>query len=311
MATGTHGQSLGTRARSVAVGVAVAAATALSGCDGGTPADQGSEATTSAETVRSSSSSPSPSTTEQDFPDARSAGVPDGVPLTHSDGLTITEDDTVVDGQEVNGRIIVQANNVTIRNTKVTSSTDVSPLQIDENAEGTLIENVEVDNSGEPGLGILIRGDDTTVRAADIHSAEDGMRIEASNVLVEGCYIHDMQRFSGGHHDSIQIRKGDDITLTGNNLQSYKASTYDPQNAALQIGSLVGDDPISNLVVSNNLMNGGNYTINGGRSGDTDSARYTNNQFGTDYRYGIVANLQQGSIWEDSNVDHESGEPVR
>ncbi|MGB3955481.1 MAG: hypothetical protein WBL05_09425, partial [Brooklawnia sp.] len=119
-----------------------------------------------------------------------------------------------------------------------------------------------------------------------------------------------LARHEGGHHDSIQIRRGDDITLRGNNLQIYVASTDDPMNAALQIGSLVGDDPISNLLVEDNLMNGGNFTINGGGRGEVDSAVYRGNRFGLDFVYGVAGNLEN-SIWDDTNVFDDSGEPAR
>lgn len=82
-------------------------------------------------------------------------------------------------------------------------------------------------------------------------------------------------------------------------------------NAAIQVGSLAGTNPISNFRVIGNLMNGGNFTVNGGRSGDIDSAYYADNQFGRDCRYGAVGNLHSGDVWEDTNVWVDTKEPVR
>lgn len=285
--------------RPVAVTVALAATVTLSACEA-TPDEDG----------ESSSSATTTSGVVPDFPDAQSTGVPAGVELTPSDGLTITEDGTVIDGLHVDGAITVAADNVTIRNTLVQTGTSLYPIKVADDATGALIENVEVDNEGGTGIGIYLQGT-ATVRNADIHSAEDGIRIQADNVLIEDTYIHDLQPYEGGHHDSIQIRNGDDVTIRGNNLQAYVPSLDTPLNASLQIGSLAGDDPISNLQVIGNLMNGGNYTINGGRSGDTDSVRYANNRFGDKDRYGAVSNLQDGSVWEDTNVWHDTGEPIR
>ena len=244
------------------------------------------------------------------FPDAGSTGVPAGIQLQTSDGLRITEDNTVIDGQHVQGSITIDADNVTIRNTRVQTGTSLYPIHVTSGTTGTLIENVEIDNEGGTGIGMFLQGT-ATVRNTNIHSAEDGIRIQADDVVIEDSYIHDLQRYDGGHHDTIQIRSGDDVTIRGNNLQPYHAPTNDPMNSALQIGSLSGDDPISNLRVIGNLMNGGNFTINGGRSGDTDSAHYANNRFGSDYRYGAVSNLQDGSVWADTNVWTDTGEPVR
>src|SRR5699024_9334092 len=117
------------------------------------------------------------------------------------------------------------------------------------------------------------------IRAANIHSGKIGMQIKADGVVVEDSYIHDLERMDGGHHDTIQIRSGDNVTIRGNNLQPYVESEDDPMNAAIQIGSLAGDDQISNLRVIGNLMNGGNFTINGGGRGEVDSARYAENEF--------------------------------
>ncbi len=247
---------------------------------------------------------------EPEFPDEGSTGVPDGVELTPSDSLTITEDGTVIDGLHVTGTITVEADNVTIRNTLIQGGGGGYPIHVKRGADDVLIEQVELDNLNSTGIGILINGAGTTVRAADIHSAEDGIRIEADDVLIERSYMHDLHRQEGGHHDTIQIRSGDNVTIRGNNLQPYVESEDDPMNAAIQIGSLAGDDQISNLRVIGNLMNGGNFTINGGGRGEVDSARYAENEFGRDFRYGVVGNLQN-SVWEDSNVWHDTGQPVQ
>lgn len=244
-----------------------------------------------------------------EFPDESSTGVPDGVTLTPTSGMTITQDGTVVDRRHVSGRIIIDADNVTVRNTLVESGTSLYPIHVKSGTSGTLIENVEVDSRGSQGIGIMLQGSGT-VRYADVHSGEDGIRIQSDDVTIEYSYVHDLQRRSGGHHDSVQIRKGDDVTIRGNNLQAYVASTDDPMNASLQIGSLQGNDRISNLRVTGNLMNGGNFTINGGGRNEVDSALYSHNRFGRDYRYGPAGNIQN-STWENTNVWHDNGKPVR
>ncbi|WP_165699998.1 right-handed parallel beta-helix repeat-containing protein [Ornithinimicrobium ciconiae] len=214
----------------------------------------------------------------------------------------------MIDGLHVKGQITIDADDVTIRNTLVQTDTSLYPIRVLGGTSGALIEDVEVDNLGGTGLGIFFSGSGT-VRRADIHSAEDGIRIQSDDVTIEDSYIHDLHRQSGGHHDAIQIRSGDNITIRGNNLQAYVVPADDPMNAALQIGSLLGDDTISDLVVTGNLMNGGNYTINGGGRGEVDSAHYANNRFGRNYRFSVTGNLHN-SVWEDTNVWHDTGEPV-
>ena len=243
-----------------------------------------------------------------EFPDEDSTGVPDGITLTPSERLTITQDGTVVDAKHVNGPIVIEADNVTVRNTLVQTATNLYPIQIKGGATGTLIENVEVDNLGGSGIGILVQGSGT-IRGVNVHSGKLGMQITGDNVTVEESYFHDLVRIPGGHHDTIQIRSGDNVTIRYNNLQPYKASTNDPMNAAIQIGSLAGTNQITNLNVIGNLMNGGNFTLNGGGRGEVESARYAENQFGRDFRYGPVSSLQN-SEWDDTNVWFDTGEPV-
>lgn len=251
---------------------------------------------------------PPPTYRPPKFPDENSTGVPDGVSLIPTEGMTIVEDGTVIEGMHVKGRIIIDADDVTIRSTLVQTQTNLYPITIERDTTGTLIEDVEVDNQQGSGLGVFFKSEGT-LRRANIHSAEDGVRIEADNVTIEDSYIHSLHRMPGGHHDSIQIRKGDDITIRRNNLQAYVANTDDPMNAAIQLGSLLGDDQVSNLRVVNNLLNGGNYTINGGK-GMVDSGLYAYNYFGRDSRYGPVASLSEHEVWADTNRWYDTGEPV-
>ena len=255
--------------------------------------------------------SPSATATSGRYPDASSTGVPEGTTLTASESLEITQDGTVVEGLDVHGRVIIAANDVVLRNTRVRTDTSTYPIHVTDGATGVLIEDVEVDNMGGTGIGILISSDSSaTIRRADVHSAEDGIRIQGDEVVIEDSYVHDLQRQEGGHHDAIQIRSGDDITLRGNTLLPFVESTADPMNAALQIGSLLGDDQVSRLRVIDNYMNGGNYTINGGGDDVVDSAVYSGNRFGRDFRYGVAGNLGATSSWDESNVWDDNGEPA-
>lgn len=243
-------------------------------------------------------------------PGASSTGVPAGLRLTHSGSLTITVDGTVVDGLNVTGEITVNADNVIIRNSLIQSATRLSPIMVMAGSTGVLIEHVEVDNLNSRGIGVNFKpGSSGTVRFANIHSGEDGIRISSSNVTIEYCYVHDLFRTPEGHHDSIQIRAGDNIVIRHNNLQAYVRQTKDPMNASLQIGSLATKDRISNLLVESNLMNGGNFTINGGKDG-VESAIYRGNRFGRDFRYGVRGNMTKTSLWDASNVWDDDGRPV-
>jgi hypothetical protein len=238
-------------------------------------------------------------------PGASNTGVPAGVTLKASGALTITKAGTVIDGLAINGAVSVKADNVTIRRSRI-NSTATYPVQIDSGNKGLVIEDTEIDGNGNASVAVL-KGN-YTLRRVNIHDVKDGPRIEGDNVVIEDSWIHDLTRVEGGHHDTIQIRKGVGIAIRRNTLTPVKGA--DPMNAAIQIGSALGTVPVSKLVVEGNFMDGGNYTINGGSSWVTDGV-YRNNRFGRHFRYGISTNLGAGSRWDSSNVWDDTSTPVK
>ncbi|MPV39151.1 hypothetical protein, partial [Georgenia subflava] len=90
----------------------------------------------------------------------------------------------MVDALHVKGLITIAADNVTVRRTLVQTKTDLYPIEVEAGVTGALIEDVEVDNLNGTGIGVLFKGAGT-LRRADIHSAEDGIRVEADDVTVE------------------------------------------------------------------------------------------------------------------------------
>lgn len=265
---------------------------------------------TAAPTATTATPAPAPTTPPprqaSDFPDASSTGVPAGTPLKPSESLTIEEDGAVVEGLEVTGSVKVLADDVVIRNVRILG-TSRTPLKI--KGKNLLVEDTEIDGRGKgnPVLG----SSDYTLRRVDIHNVVEGPRIDGGNVTIEDSYIHDLVDDGETHSDVIQALSGENIVIRGNNLQAYNANLDYPANAAFQFGEERG--PVRNCLVENNLMNGGNYTINGG-GGGTDGAECTfrDNAFQEDYRYGVRANLGPNVTWDKrSNVLLGTTDPAR
>ena len=63
-----------------------------------------------------------PPPTNGPFPDASNTGVPAGTVLTPSGGLTITTAGAVINAREITGQVVVNAPNVTIRNSRIRSN---------------------------------------------------------------------------------------------------------------------------------------------------------------------------------------------
>jgi len=288
----------------------------------GTPSPSAPQTSVSSPTITPTSSpTPSPSAPRstaqttprpgpvfEGYPDDRSTGVPEGTQLTPSSSLTITKDGTTVDSLHIKGTVTVRANNVTIKRSLI-DNTGLYPIQIDSGYRNLVIEDVEIDGNGNGEAGrastAILRGD-YTLRRVDIHSVIDGPRIEGDNVVIEDSYVHDLSRIPGGHHDTIQIRKGSNIVIRHNTLLAYNAQTGDEMNAAIQIGSLTG--PLDNLLVDGNMMNGGNYTVNAGKASGSP-IYFRNNVFGRDFRYGVLSD-GPGVNWDSSNVWLDNGQPA-
>ncbi len=92
---------------------------------------------------------PSPSTCG--YPDPTNTGVPVGTTLTASGSITASTAGQVISGKDVTGQIFVNANNVTIENTRVTQTTTCGTtntcgnfaIRVNSGISGTVIRNVE------------------------------------------------------------------------------------------------------------------------------------------------------------------------
>jgi len=276
-----------------------------------TPSETETTTPTPTPTPTEPSPTPTPTVTPGGFPNASNTGVQDGIVLRPSASINATVDGQTYENLLVSGTVNIRANNVTLRNVKVVT-TGTYPISITSGAN-VRVEYVEVDAGPNSSIGIYIRSAATnpTVSYADIHGGSDGIRIGADGTTIQHSYVHDLDRVPDGHHDSLQIRSGDDVTVRHNTLQAYKASTNDPMNASIQIGSLSsGHDPISNFRVLDNYMDGGNHTYNGGGASDTDSVVVAGNRFGPHFRYSPAGNIYN-TQWANTNVYDLTGLPVR
>ncbi len=177
--------------------------------------------------------------------------------LTSSGGLTITTDGAVIDGLDINGSVTVRANNVTIRNSRITSSGHY-PLQLASGFDNLVVEDTRIRGVG-PGVSTatLLRGH-ATFRRVHISGGSDNMKA-FDGALVEDSYFGGIHRSPGDHNDIVQIRKGNDYVFRNNSM-------FGPWQRAtsvflFQAKAGAGGGPISNVLVEDNYLSGGGYTI--------------------------------------------------
>src|SRR5262245_20063920 len=113
------------------------------------------------------------------FPDATNTGVPAGVTLTSSGGLVINTPGVVIEGLDIRGTVTVSADNVTLKNCKISSSS-WAVINITSGTTGVTIENCDINGLGGNGTrGISVGADaQGTFLRNNIHNVEDGIYIE-------------------------------------------------------------------------------------------------------------------------------------
>ena len=126
------------------------------------------------------------------YPDASCTGVPPGTTLTPSGGLTISTAGTVIDGRDITGTVVVNASNVTIRNTRIRSNGFV---RCESNSTGLVIEDSEIINrpvAGQNNCHNAIGFGNFTVRRTEIAGCENGADMGGGNVTFTDNYVHDL-----------------------------------------------------------------------------------------------------------------------
>jgi hypothetical protein len=188
------------------------------------------------------------------WPDASNTGVPAGKALTRTGALNVTQAGAVIDGVDTPS-ITVNAPNVTIRNSRIHSSSD---WIVRNNSTGLVIEDSELDGEGSNSMGI--GSGNFTLRRVDITGSENGMDIgSAGNVTVEDSYIHDLTTANGAHTDGAQFGEGaHDV--------AFRRNTIQPTNSGTSATSAIimwdeGGTQNTRVWIENNLLDGSHASV--------------------------------------------------
>jgi hypothetical protein len=255
-----------------------------------------------------------PITIPASFPNASNTGVPAGTKLTASGTIRVMKAGTVISGLDVTGNISVEADNVTIKNTRVTSRGDWGIVL---RANNLTIEDTEISGTGTQELtqGIYnLSNGNLTVLRTDISKISDG--IATTTGLLQDNYIHDPKLFSGDHADMIQSvggqASGKSLTIKHNTLINNASQTS-------AIGLFQDFGVAHDVLVEQNLLAGGGYTVYAGAgSRTTYNIRFLDNVFSKQINaksgyWGPVAYYDfhgNGNVWQ-SNVWQGTDTQVR
>jgi hypothetical protein len=154
---------------------------------------------------------------------AQAVGVPAGTHMTpHSGTLHVTQDNAIIRNIEIRGNVIIDADNVSMSNVRLVSTTENSALQVKDGADGFVLQDSEIDGGGATasaidGYGQFLRN--------DIHGAENGINVTGPS-LIRANYIHDLRNKNGSpHYDGIQVDGGRDVQIVENTIINENTQT--------------------------------------------------------------------------------------
>ncbi len=171
------------------------------------------------------------------------------------DGLRITEP-TVLEGVEVSGSIVIASSNVTIRNSRVTSSGTYA-VHVEAGVENVVIENTRIRAVGTSVSAALYLQSPATVTGVDLSGGFDNIKATAGFTL-EASYLSGVNRRpeSGLAGSNIRAFQGSDVVIRGN---SIIAPWQSPSGNAIFVGADSG--PMRRALVTSNYLSGGAITV--------------------------------------------------
>jgi hypothetical protein len=302
-------------------------ATTASGTPGTTspsPSPQTTSTATRPPTTRPTTSAPGPAApvalgcmprpSACGWPDETNTGVPAGAALTTRSGeWRITQPGTY-SGYDVAGCIYVEASNVVIRNTRVRGDCWYS-IRTGGSATNLVVEDTEIVLSAglEGSYGICCSN--FTLNRVHIHNHPNGNQgadcvyLGHNNVVRDSyCVVGRLNAGSPGHADGFQSDGGGNYTLEHNTIRN-------PNDQTSAILMSTNSGPISNVIIRDNLVAGGGYTIYCGTDsgGVSSGLTFSGNRFARTYYsrsgyWGPITSCSgsagNGNIWDDT------GQPV-
>ena len=222
------------------------------------------------------------------WPAAYNTGYPHGLagdtrtPVTltpYSGPCTITAANTVINAKDITCRIVVRAANVTIKNSRIRVSNE-NAIYIDDVYHAiimdTELDGQHADNSAG-GISLIGDGSYTLVRV-DAHGSGDIARINWGGVAIVDSYLHDPYCLQGSCHNDVTQSTDSNCTLGVDSINGTIGSTSDAtggqwcvklvhntmENPNTQTSNILlkaDQGAIHDVLVENNLFNGGGYTV--------------------------------------------------
>jgi hypothetical protein len=241
------------------------------------------------------------------YPDANCTGVLPGVTRTAMASTTITQNGAVIQNVDVSGRLTIDADNVVIKNIKLTTG-DYYGLMIYGN-NTTITDSTFIGTSENTQAAIASVGGTFSATRVDISGTPDGITMGDNSSLTDS-YIHDLGEYPSTHNDGINSDGHLNVMIIHNTILNSIGQT-----SAATIGNQAG--PASHVTFRYNWVAGGGYTIYGGLGGGVgnaitvDSNVFSRQFFPNVGFYGLAAywDNANGNTWTNNKYDNGTAVP--
>jgi hypothetical protein len=205
----------------------------------------------------------------------------------------------VYEGKDVRGCIFVSAPNVTIRNSRISCPDTDTPggahSRVNSNSTNLTIVDSEITCQG--GYGVAVGPANYNLLRVEITNCENGGHIN-SNVTVRDSWIHGLSGGADGHFDGFQFGQG------GGNVVIERNVIENPNN---QTAAIImwdeGNPQNQNVLIQNNLLIGGGYTLYCGNFGTAVNVKVLGNRFAPGH-WGTSTNCATGGeVWSGNVLD--------
>lgn len=199
------------------------------------------------------------------WPGPTNTGYPAGTTLTNTNGRIITTNNAVINGERINGQLVIRATNVTIKNSYISwdggGAGGSGVIKIEVGASAT-IDHVEMNGLNHTHACIWHEGSSMTATAANCYGVNDGMFSWAQNtgnsgdnVNISDSYFHDFTtNAANGHIDGYQTEGASHGRITHNTYNMWS----DTSSAISIWNSLKSSD---DWTIQNNLFTGAGFTL--------------------------------------------------
>jgi hypothetical protein len=246
---------------------------------------------------------PEPAPDDATRPGPTNTGVPEGTVLARSGSITVTQPGAVLDSLDISGSVTIKAPNVVIRRSKIHGSGTGLGVRV-------ISGSVSIVDSEIYNFQVGIAYSNWTARRVDIRSmTADGVKL-SDNSTLEDSYIHHLTPSSGSHADGAQLESAgaENVVVRGNtiDLANPGVSSGYGGNSAILLQPDLGELGTGGILVEDNYLNGGNYTLYLTPSSGKELKDVTirANRFGRVFRYGprLVKTpvTWTGNVWDDT-----------